>query len=142
DGEGAIIKTDEFLRQRIFAAPDLTVKLQHLAGNWHYLDPNLNVLGFRGNKSADVFFDENGWSVRNVVEGTNDSLFQQICLLVNESIYVFRAERLNLGACQHSTIEILAPDASNLPSVLLNLSTRKPHLWNEFLARVHEVFPW
>ncbi len=61
--------------------------------------------------------------------------------LLRERIYVFRAERMNIGRHAHGPNEVLAPTAANLPEVLHMLQTTNPRRFQRFNALVQEVFP-
>jgi hypothetical protein len=56
-------------------------------------------------------------------------------------VYVFRAERLNVGVSNIATDRTLAPDASNLPSVLMLLRSSNPARYERFLGYVRKIFP-
>jgi hypothetical protein len=58
-----------------------------------------------------------------------------------ESIYSFKAERLNVGECQVGGSAILAPNAANLAEVLNVLISSNPTRYERFLAHVRTVFP-
>lgn len=64
-----------------------------------------------------------------------------LSLWIADSIYSFRAERLNLARCHVNGSEILLPDASNLPEVLNRLQTRHTHLWRIYLDHIRTIFP-
>lgn len=58
-----------------------------------------------------------------------------------DRIYTFKAERLNLGEAQALPDPILAPNASNLASVLHLLHNKNSHRFQRFLNYVKTVFP-
>ncbi len=60
--------------------------------------------------------------------------------LVNR-VYVFKAERLNIGTCQAGTNLILNSDASNLPEVLHNLLTKIPRKFDQLTDFISTIFP-
>jgi len=56
-------------------------------------------------------------------------------------VYVFRAERLNVGLTRISDDPILSPDAQNLPAVLLLLMGRNPARFERLTEYIHAIFP-
>lgn len=56
------------------------------------------------------------------------------------SIYVFRAQRFNLGTSPVSDSDVLAPDGANLPAVL-SLMQGNPARYERFNAHVRSIFP-
>ncbi|MEM7334866.1 MAG: AAA family ATPase, partial [Chloroflexota bacterium] len=60
--------------------------------------------------------------------------------MVRENIFVFRAERFNVGQCEFGNSNILEPDASNLPEVL-NYLQSSPNLFEDFNQLVNYIFP-
>ena len=68
-------------------------------------------------------------------------MFHRLAQMLRERIYHFRAERPNVGQCQHQGQSTLAPNASNLADVLNQLSTSNTARYRRFIAMVAEVFP-
>ena len=69
-----------------------------------------------------------------------ESLYGLLATVLTSSTYIFRAERLNVGESNIDANSELAPDAGNLPSVLLQLP-RNASAYQVFIERVREVFP-
>lgn len=60
---------------------------------------------------------------------------------LRERIYVFRAERLNVGECAIGTNETLLPNAQNLAEALHLLQARNPARFQRFNKDVNIIFP-
>lgn len=129
----------------LFANSILNFKLNHPAGgSW--------IAGFPSHQLFQVASNGNRFSVRIEPQpdrqqwalgedsGGNDDLPGFVGLLLTNSYYGFRAERLSVAQCQISESDELAPNASNLASVLLQLP--KNHSAHERFQRlVREIFP-
>jgi AAA domain, putative AbiEii toxin, Type IV TA system len=61
--------------------------------------------------------------------------------IATRGVYVFRAERLNVGVSNIATDRTLAPDASNLASVLMILMSSNPARYERFVEYVRKIFP-
>jgi len=86
---------------------------------------------------------EAGIFVEGGVAGTYPGgpyLSPQVADALRSRIYGFRAERFNVGQSPTGTNSVLAPDASNLPEVLHNL-TANPVRFNAYCDAVRTVFP-
>jgi AAA domain, putative AbiEii toxin, Type IV TA system/AAA domain len=79
-------------------------------------------------------------------DGSTDFSADNIGVIVAQDIaarggiYVFRAERLNVGISDITTDRVLAPDAANLPSVLMILMSN-PARYERFIGYVKAIFP-
>lgn len=60
---------------------------------------------------------------------------------LHRRIYKFDAERFNIGVCNIGTTILLAKNASNLPEVLNNLSSRSPQAYAQYNSLVQKIFP-
>jgi ABC-type branched-subunit amino acid transport system ATPase component len=60
---------------------------------------------------------------------------------LKEWIYIFRAERFNVGVSQSGATGLLSSNASNLPEVLANLQGRNPRRYQRLTDWVRAVFP-
>ena len=56
-------------------------------------------------------------------------------------IYIFKAERFNVGQHTIGADPTLLSDASNLAQALNNLQTRNPSKYEELISHVHTIFP-
>jgi len=113
------------------------------SGNWTTLTkPSHGLWGepIQSFARVDPDPDRQGWHIVSIQQGVSDNLPATVGTLLLESIYVFRAERMNIGECPIDASSTLKPDASNLASVLLQL-TPSPDLYDEYNAYVREVFP-
>jgi energy-coupling factor transporter ATP-binding protein EcfA2 len=95
--------------------------------------------------ALDITFDP---KTRKFVPGAFSSGFSasstypyRIASLLRQSIYVFRAERLNVSQSSINESTALVPNASNLPAVLHVLQTTNPARFERFNADVRTVFP-
>lgn len=81
--------------------------------------------------------------VHNGAVGTSkeSSVDNQIYGLLKNNIYLFKAERLNIGICNSGIGQNLTADASNLPEVLHNLQTRNPKRFTRLINYIHKIFP-
>lgn len=61
--------------------------------------------------------------------------------ILRDRIYIFRAERLNVGQSSFGTEAVLKPDASNLAEVLHNLQNSNPARFIRFNQQVSTIFP-
>lgn len=75
-----------------------------------------------------------------VAQGDKDQLGVVVANLLS-TIYVFRAERLNIGKSQIVADIVLNRDASNLPSALHLLQARNPHQFDRLNRLVQQVLP-
>src|SRR5882672_5011694 len=60
---------------------------------------------------------------------------------LQQRIYVFKAERLNVSESALEGVSVLASNAQNLPDVLNQLSTRNKPRFEKYLGHVRTVFP-
>jgi predicted ATPase len=72
---------------------------------------------------------------------SNDNIGAVMAEVTKGGVYVFRAERLNVGVSPISTDRTLATDASNLPSVLMLLMSSNPSRYDRFVGYVRKIFP-
>src|SRR5579859_2117953 len=72
--------------------------------------------------------------------GAADGLLGLLENAMPRLVYVFKAERLNIGTHQSQDTEVLAPNASNLPAVLFKLQSN-PWRWNRYNEHVRTIFP-
>jgi hypothetical protein len=84
--------------------------------------------------------DRQSWRVTQVNADGTDQLPPVIGTYFTQSVYLFRAERMNVGESGIDGNPELAPNASNLPSVLLHLPNY-PKAYDQYLEYVQEVFP-
>lgn len=129
--------------KEIFSNPKLNFKLNYSrAHGWvsdvspsHQLFP-MAVAPIRVGVARAKDSSELVYTTSNNVE----NLPGKVGAWLQQSIYVFRAERLNVGESDIGPSSELLPDASNLPSCLLHLpgNTSAYHHYTEY---VREVFP-
>lgn len=72
--------------------------------------------------------------------GRSDTLPIIVDQAFQSHIYMFDAKRFAVGECRHEDSNILRPDASNLPAVLIKLHGN-PDLLREFNENVTAIFP-
>jgi AAA ATPase domain len=73
--------------------------------------------------------------------GTQDTLSSLVANILQRKLYVFKAERLNIGEIGFTEEKFLNEDASNLPRVLFALTTN-PTLFDRYNRHVNEIFPY
>lgn len=126
----------------LFAKGEISFRLSHPANaGWVSQYPSHALFADASNRTAvrlDVNNDRQGWTATNI--GSGDGLSGTVQQLLATSIYVFRAERMNVGQSGIGDTPILSPDASNLPSVLLQLP-RSPAAHDRYLSLIREIFP-
>jgi predicted ATPase len=97
-----------------------------------FVDPGLTMLLNLQPSTATWNFGGLAGNAENLVKIASQGLLKQI--------YVFDAERLSIDASQPAPGQILAPNASNLPTLLDEMMTN-PDLWEKFNRHVSEIFP-
>lgn len=78
-------------------------------------------------------------SAEGGINGTSE-IGAQAALGFRRHLYVFKAERMNVGECPYGTSPVLATNAANLPEVL-NVLQSNPIRFQRFNAAVSRVFP-
>jgi hypothetical protein len=125
-----------------FGRSEITFSLSHPAsGGWTSQYPSHRLFATAANTVAtriQLRSDLQGWTAGTI--GSGDDLPPFIGKLLETSIYVFRAERMNVGQSTIGDTPILAPDASNLPSVLLQLP-RNPVAQDRYQTLIRQIFP-
>jgi ABC-type cobalamin/Fe3+-siderophores transport system ATPase subunit len=79
--------------------------------------------------------------ISRIKEQTTDDLAGLIGSWLRRATYVFRAERLSLGESPLDAERELKPNAANLATALLHLSTSRHSSFQYFVYLVREVFP-
>jgi len=69
-----------------------------------------------------------------------NELAGQIASFVLESLYVFRAERMNITSYQFGNRSVLDSNAANLAEALINLQGRNPYLFDQLNGLVRQIF--
>jgi AAA domain, putative AbiEii toxin, Type IV TA system/AAA ATPase domain len=126
----------------LFARSELTFRLSHPASaGWNSKYPSHGLFEGPANPPSvllNINTDRQGWTTPSITSG--DSLPPFIGGRLENSIYGFRAERLNIGESAIADSALLLPDASNLPSVLLQLPG-SPAAHDRYLTLIREIFP-
>jgi hypothetical protein len=126
-----------------FNRSEITFSLSHSPGqvcSSQY--PSHGLFGAQLNTVAvrlDVNPDQRAWTADNMV-ASGDSLPAVIGRVLENSIYSFRAERMNVGEGGIDDGALLSSNASNLSSVLLQLP-RNPAAHDRYLSLIRDVFP-
>lgn len=130
-----------------FSASDQTFLLEAQAGR------SISPIGFPSHqcftaKPGQGLFliiepnaDRSSYSINPGGAGRRDSLYTLASNVLTRKLYVFKAERLNIGEVQFSEETLLADNASNLPRVLFALTTN-PSLFDRYNRHVNEIFPY
>lgn len=100
------------------------------------LDPNLRV-------QVTNLAHPHGVELRaeGEVRGNLQDFGYELAGYGQNSIYVFKAERMNIGECTVAGQSILMPNAANLADVLNQLSTRNQPQFNRLMGHVRTIFP-
>jgi predicted ATPase len=81
------------------------------------------------------------YSLSNDFGGASDNVANLFSTMFPRKVYVFRAERLNIGESGFSEARVLDANAQNLPQVLFSLTTN-PYLFDRYNRHVNEIFPY
>ncbi|MBI2771139.1 MAG: AAA family ATPase [Burkholderiales bacterium] len=73
--------------------------------------------------------------------GSVQDFSHRLAEAARDRLYVFRAERLNVGECAAGGSNVLRPDAANLPDVLNQLSAVNPVRYERLMTHVRSIFP-
>lgn len=94
--------------------------------------PALSILADRASRELRL--------ERKVAVGPTDLFHFQLAKLLQERVYFFNAERLNVSRHPFGVREVLLPDASNLPEVLFHLQGNIAR-YQKFNDLVSKIFP-
>jgi ABC-type cobalamin/Fe3+-siderophores transport system ATPase subunit len=79
---------------------------------------------------------------QGIASATSDRFVgPRLAAIVQDRIYVFRAERMNIGSSAFGQETRLLPNAANLPEVLSVLQSTNAHRYNRFNEHVSTIFP-
>ncbi len=128
--------------EKLFTNTSLQFSLRYQPNSWQNLSTPIRLSDRDPNFFAVVAAtaDRQGWHITGVGGGINDTMLQVVVPYFISSIYVFRAERMNIGVSTIDNSPDLQPDASNLPSVLLQLQANLPAK-GRFTDHLRTVFP-
>ncbi|CAH0301947.1 hypothetical protein ROS9278_04582 [Roseomonas sp. CECT 9278] len=84
--------------------------------------------------------DNRVYRMKGILRNNNDNLIDFISQNIYDQIYVFRAERYNIGTSNIESTENLQPNASNLPSCLLRM-TGNVVRFDRLNDHMSEIFP-
>jgi predicted ATPase len=74
------------------------------------------------------------------ITGDEENLLDIVTHALEHRIFVFDAERLNIDASSPASGQTLNSNAGNLPTLLHEMQAN-PHLWDQFIRHVRDVFP-
>ena len=115
----------------------------HPGGNWYATQNPLHPLSYPPDHSVQVGAtrDRQSLTVGPATGGVAEDISSTLIgPLITDSLYVFRAERLNVSECQIEGGIDLMPDARNLASVLLHLGSN-PKPLEQFTGYLRSIFP-
>jgi len=128
----------------IYERPDLRLVLRVVEGNFYGRQYPSHGLFQPGNQRlyvpATPLVDKQSAVFTKVLGGDSDSMPRVIKEGYKKSIYVFRAERLNIGRIGATATSILAADGANLAAVLMMMQSNFAR-FNRFNDHVSEIFP-
>ncbi|MCH8875729.1 MAG: AAA family ATPase [Chloroflexi bacterium] len=131
--------------QQALAAPEFVIAADY--ANQNLQRARIANLDTTGQAKQVAQFDFSGGTNAPKLVNPNVSFQEdrlagyQLARHLSPRIYLFKAERLNVGQHNIGTQEILNPDASNLAQVLNLLQTRNPHRFNRLIELVRSIFP-
>lgn len=128
---------EDFFRQS-----EIFIPLQLRGGAWSARRaPFHSPPGF-DSKFQQVVFDSSArtWSLGRKSED-NETLWNVVPQMIQDSVYVFNAERLNVGQSALSPETKLSPNAQDLANALLQLQTRSPAKFQRLNEYLRQVFP-
>ncbi|MGO4112939.1 hypothetical protein ELI54_01070 [Rhizobium ruizarguesonis] len=79
--------------------------------------------------------------VSSVFVGSPPDLNVKIYNFWNYNLFRFNAQRYNIGICEAGHPSRLAPDASNLPAVLMRLAGDRGDVFRELVQHMRDIFP-
>jgi predicted ATPase len=82
----------------------------------------------------------NGTLSYNRSANGNDSIHQAVQFTWTQKLFYFSAERLSLSQSSAAHANRLAPDASNLPSVLLTLNGDRGSIFDKLVEHLRQIF--
>lgn len=121
-----------------FAAPEWSCELTRAGG------PQVLIKSSPHNSNT-----EQGYSFRPGPDGPvfggyghyGDNFQTIIQLSWVETVFLFNAQRYNVGRCNISMSERLQPDAANLPAVLMRLQGNQGDVFRTLVQHMRDVFP-
>lgn len=140
--ETALIKFNELL-----GIQKTTIRLCCENANWRILEtPSHGLQPIHTANPMSVQFgvseDRQSFIVQSVSAAPNDNIGVIVGQRITEQggVYVFRAERLNLGQSPITDDPVLAANATNLASVLLHLMSN-PSRYERLMEYIRLIFP-
>jgi predicted ATPase len=135
--------------KQIFSLPELTWQLEANCGSGFRsrVAPSHGIFQYRegagGAYAARMRASDDRQSVvpMGVVANETDNVTDLLNPGYARRVYVFKAERLNVGRTNLSPEPALAPNASNLAAALMVLMTGNPHRFEQFNRHVTSIFP-
>jgi predicted ATPase len=108
-------------------------------------EPTMPEFGpIEGHNVVEVQYDPSTGKLGPAKQSAQNNLSQVAVKLLStlrSRIYVFRAERLNVGECAVGVNPILASNAHNLAEVLHLLQSSNPARYSRFMKDVRTIFP-
>lgn len=102
--------------------------------------PSFGLYDCLENRRTAFRLDHGGSVVLGPVQAADAEIGQQLVPSFQQRVYMFRAERLNVGQCPIGNASQLLADAANLPSVL-NILQNNVARFSEFNRTVRSVLP-
>jgi hypothetical protein len=136
--------------ERLLTAERTRIRLRYYANNHcqSLTSPSHGLFGTEGSNpvTCGLFspsVDRSTFLFQGSTELSNDNVGMVIAqeIATRGGVYVFRAERLNVGVSNIATDQTLLPDASNLSSVLMVLMSSNPARYERFVGYVRKIFP-
>jgi len=85
--------------------------------------------------------EHQSYRLEGVSGGDSDTVLNLVADMLPRKLYVFKAERLNIGKIAFAEEKILTSNASNLPRVLFSMMTNQV-LFERYNRHVNQIFPY
>ena len=131
------------LLTELFGLPEISWTLERDPSGWRSSrQPSLKLRGVQKHRILiRAKSDRRGWTDPGYQgDGGNETWVALISAIYEASTFIFRAERMNIGVSAITKSDVLQPNASNLPSALLQLQGRA-EIQEKYLGLVREIFP-
>lgn len=128
--------------ESFFSNPEINFETRFVPGKaWQPVGPSPWPANLQHRVDLKVSEDRQQIQISPVASGRGENIIPQLIgPYIRDSLYVFRAERMNVPECPIGASIELQPDASNLASVLLQLD-RYPTALEKFTNYVRTIFP-
>lgn len=131
------------LVREFLSRPEIRLDAKYFPGGWEPSAQPMFPFSEHADHNFTVLADpaRQDISITNLTAGIQENVVQALLgPYLQDAVYLFRAERMNVGECSIEGSVELAPNASNLASVLLQLNA-SPLALERFTNYIRDVFP-